>query len=459
MTRRLLVSYLLVTAVVLLLLEIPLAVFYAQREVDRLTSAIQRDATVIATVYEDDLERSSELDRRPAQRYHDKTGARVVVVDQSGIARVDTAQPGGREAPRDFSTRPEIVSALNGSDVQGKRTSQTLGSDIVYVAVPVASRGVVHGAVRITLSTHDIDQRIHRFWAGLLATAALVMAVMALVGWTIARSVTRPLRRLNDTAMRFAAGDLSLPDDTHDGPAELQRLSRTMSDMAEKLAATMQEQHAFVADASHQLRTPLTSLRLRLENLQSRLPHDQADELDNAIDETGRLSALVTDLLQLARADQHQQPILTDLALISSERVDTWSALADGSDVTLSLAGADRPVMVRAVPGVIEQILDNTLDNALNVTSAGSHIDIVVERGHGMNLLKIADHGPGLSDDDKRKATRRFWRAPTAPPGTGTGLGLAIAESLAMSSAGSLSLNDTAGGGLTVTLALPSADQ
>ena len=333
MTRRLLVSYLTVTLIVLLLLEVPLALFYAQREIERLTADVASDASVIATVYEDDLERGLPLDPRPAEEYEARTGARVVVVDSDGIARVDTQQP----TPRDFSTRPEIVVALGGNRTSGTRSSDTLDTDLLYVALPVASGGVVHGALRVTLETSHVDSHVRRFWAGLVGIGAVVLGVMALIGWAVARSVSRPVRALNATATRFARGDLSVPDDheASDGPPELRLLADTMADMAHRLQELIDEQRAFVADASHQLRTPLTALRLRLENLQSRADEPTSAELDAAIDEISRLGALVTDLLQLARADRSRTTQPTDAARLTADRVDTWSAVAESRQVTL----------------------------------------------------------------------------------------------------------------------------
>ena len=242
-----------------------------------------------------------------------------------------------------------------------------------------------------------------------------------------------------------------------EGPSELRELSDTMSTMAVRLAALIDEQRALVADASHQLRTPLTALRLRLENLQARLPDADAAELDHAIDETSRLAALVSDLLQLARADHGQLPMPTDLADVARQRVDTWSALAESRGVTLRLVGGEAPVMVLAQPGAVEQILDNTLDNALTVLADGGEITVSVAAGTTEHRLTISDNGPGLSDDDKERATRRFWRAADAAPGSGTGLGLAIATALATASSGTLTLHDAAPHGLAVALTLPAS--
>ncbi|MBX3313272.1 MAG: HAMP domain-containing protein [Actinobacteria bacterium] len=451
MTRRLIVGYLAITVVVLVLLEVPFGIYYGQRERDRLTAAVERDASVIATFYEENLENGTVPDPLPADDYAERTGARVVVVDGRGISIVDT----GASTPRDFSTRPEIRTALAGHRATGTRGSETLGSDLLYVAVPVASEGVVHGAVRLTLDTDEVNANVHRFWWGLAAIGAVVLAAMGLVGRLIARSVTLPLRRLNDAAQRYGAGDLTVDPGVEVGPPELRELSATMATMAAQLDAMIDEQRLFVADASHQLRTPLTVLRLRLENLQAQLDDEEGEQVDAAIDEIDRLAALVTDLLHLARADRRAPAEAQDLTALTGDRVDTWTAVAEGAGVTLRVDLPDGVVTASAVPGAIEQILDNVLDNAIGVSPPGSTVVVAVEPGTTTHRLVVIDEGPGLSDADKAHATGRFWRGSTTRPGTG--LGLAIVRSLATASAGSVELADAPGGGLRVIVAFPAA--
>ncbi len=458
MTRRLLASYLTITVIVLVMLMVPLGVFYSQRERERLAADVEHDASVIATLYEDDLEVGTPLDPIPADTYEDRTGARVVVVDADGISRVDT----GGDIERDFSTRPEFGAALDGVRTSGTRRSDTLGTDLLYVAVPVASGGTVHGALRITLDTTDVEQRVRNFWFALGAIAAVVLSTVTMIGWVIARSVTRPLRDLTATAGRFASGDLSVADHEAQGPPEIRALDATMTTMAQRLDAVLSDQRRFVADASHQLRTPLTALRLRLENLQSDLAAaDRGDAdahaveaLERAIGETERLTELVSSLLQLARADDQPVTSIADLGVLVRDRVDTWTASADERGVELRHRSIDEPTFVRCLPGAIEQILDNLFDNALAVAPAGSILDVDVERtATGSVELRVVDHGPGLDDAAKAEATRRFWRGDTSRPGTG--LGLAIVDTLATSSGGQVTLADTVGGGLTVIVALP----
>jgi signal transduction histidine kinase len=453
MTRRLLGSYLLITALALVLFGVPLGAFFAQRERERVTSGLEHDATVIATIYEDDLENGQPLDPAAAVEYSHRTGARVVIVDAEGTSVVDTAAP----IDRDFSTRPEISTALGGRVATGDRSSDTLATDIIYVAIPVASDGTVHGAIRLTLDTSDVTARIRRFWLGLAAIAAVILAVVALVGWFLARSISRPLRQLEADADRYASGDLTVDERPPSGPPEVRALTTSVTTMAERLDALLAAQRAFVADASHQLRSPLTALNLRLENLQNQLPADAQEQIEAAITETKRLAGIVNDLLQLARADDRRPLVIVDLAGLSRDRVDTWSAAAEAADVSIRASNLEHRIDVEVLPGAVEQILDNLLDNAVNASPAGATIDVGISATAAQAELTVTDEGAGLDDVDKVQATHRFWRGTTS--GEGTGLGLAIVDALVRASHAELRLADGPGGGLRVIVSFRRPDR
>jgi signal transduction histidine kinase len=159
---------------------------------------------------------------------------------------------------------------------------------------------------------------------------------------------------------------------------------------------------------------------------------------------------MVNDLLQLARADDRRPLITVDLARLSRERVDTWSAVAGTAGVAMRTAGLHEPAAVEAMPGAIEQILDNLLDNALNASPVGTTISVSVRSTPDRCELEVADEGAGLTDDAKAQATHRFWRGTTT--GEGTGLGLAIVDALARASGADLHLADAPNGGLSVTV-------
>ncbi len=474
MTRRLLASYLLITALVLVVLEVPLGLFFQQGELDRLTADTERDATVLITAYEDDLEARAPVDPGPAQRYTVQTGVRVVVVDRLGAAVVDT----GNETGRDFSTRPEFMAALAGDRATGTRFSTDLDTELLYVALPVASGGVVHGAIRLTLDTEQVTARIQRFWWGLAGIAALVLAMVIAVGWATARSISRPILQLQETALRFSGGDLSVAEPIVGAPPEIERLDEAMTTMARRLDRLLSQQRSFVADASHQLRTPLTALRLRLENLEATTADQNVgDEIAATIDETDRLTALVNDLLQLATAERPSIPMTVPIVDIVAERVGTWTALAEQSNVVLSLAThCGEHTTAVAVPGAIEQMLDNLIDNAIAAIDSGrppvdpaavdpaavdpaavdpARVSVVIAADPSSVSLQVVDDGPGLDPGDRLHAFERFWRgaAPAAGPRPpGSGLGLSIVKGLADASGATVALGSNTDGGLTVTV-------
>ena len=454
MRRRLLLSYLAVAVLVLALLEIPLGISYAKNERQDLTHKVERDAVALSTLVEDALEHGTIVPARVsgiARTYTQDTGGRVVVVDRSGREVVDSAPTGSR----DFATRPEVARALAGEVASGIRHSRTLGTDLLYVAVPVASSGVVHGAVRISYPTSAVDSRIHRYWTLLAIIAAAVLAAAGLVAIVLSRWMTHPVARLEVAAAAIGSGDLSTRAPV-DGPPEMRRLAETFNTTAAELDQLLRSQDAFVADASHQLRTPLAALRLRLENLDRDVAPSGKDELDGALAEVERLSTLVDGLLTLARADRAlRAPERIAVTRVVDERVAAWIALAEERGVALRRDVAPDAVAL-ATPGRLEQVLDNLLANALDVSPPGTAITVSAVVEDGWVELDVADEGPGMSADERDRAFDRFWRA-TGREGEGSGLGLAIVRRLATADGGSVELRETRSGGLDAVVRLPRA--
>ncbi len=437
MTRRLLASYLALTVVVLVALEVPLAVVNAHNEQQDLTAKVERDAFAAASLAEDTLQAgvTSPHLETIVRRYQAQTGGRVVIVDKQGKSIADSHPTIPTETS--FGSRPEIVAALSGSTASGIRTSSTLGTKLLYVAVPIASGGKIFGAVRITYPTSALDHRINRYRLALAAVALIVLAVAALVGLLLARSIAKPLRRLEGVAALVGSGELTARASEADGPSDVRSLAREFNRTTAKLAALLRSQEQFVADASHELRTPLMALRLRLENA----------ETDAALVEAERLSGLVDELLELARADASGDPP-GDLLLgdVVQRRVELWSALAEERDVRLEAWGDGS--MIRAGEGRVEQVLDNLLSNALDAAPAGSEITVTVDAG----VLHVVDEGAGLTAEQRERAFDRFWRASKEP---GSGLGLSIARRLVELDGGTIELRPAAKGGIDAVVRYP----
>lgn len=454
MTRRLVLSYLAIVAIVLAVLEIPLGINYARSQRATLVTNLERDAVVVAGLVEDQLQGGVRPVRADLGAYVRQTGIRVVATDADGVSVLDT--DGDFAVDRDYSTRPEIATALDGGRASGTRRSETLGQDLVYVSVPVASGGEVHGAVRITYPGAELDARVRRNWLLLAAVAAGVLATTTVVGVVLAGWVTRPTRELGAAVADVAAGRLDRRAAEDTGPPEIRDLAARFNTMAARLEELIQSQRAFVADASHQLRSPLTALRLELENLADG-PTDRIDpaSLDRAVDETRRVSRILDGLLLLTRAEGVRPDLVTvDVAAVVADRVRAWRPVAEEAGVSLHGPPTAAHSAV-AVDGHLDQVLDNLFDNAIEATPAGGavRIDVLSARSDRVDVT-VEDDGPGMDDEDRARAFDRFWRASTARPGAGSGLGLPIARQLARASGGDLVLEGRDHGGLRARVVL-----
>jgi signal transduction histidine kinase len=457
MRRRLLFSYLSLAIVVLAMLEVPLGFVNGRNEKANLTAKVERDAVAVASLAESTVEGDAATSNLPAlqrlaRRYAADTGGRIVITNRRGIALVDSdpRAPGSRS----FATRPELRAALRGDIATGVRSSSTLGYRFLYVAVPIASGGVIHGAVRITYPTSKLDERIRHYWIALAGIAAIVLAVSTLVGLRFARWIRGPLEGLEQAAAQAGAGDLSARAPVPDAPPELRALALEFNEMVSRVDGLIAAQRDFVADASHELRTPLTALRLRLENLEQHVTSNGRKDVGAAATEVERLSALVDSLLTLARADASATAAETvDLAAAARARVDAWQpALERGVCLALDVHGQ---VRARAGRERLVQVLDNLISNALRASPDNATVMVEVGRVRGSAEMRVRDAGRGMTADQKGRAFDRFWRAGSGRDGSG--LGLAIVKRLLEIDGGTIELQDVRGGGLEAVVRLPVA--
>jgi signal transduction histidine kinase len=456
--RRLLVSYLTITVVVLLVLEIPLGISFARSERRHLEDGIRHDAFALSVRSEEALEHPSAAERTRvqalAERYTRTSGGRVVLVDVDGALVADSDPPPelGSDRERSFASRPEFERALHGEEVTGSRHSDTLDQDLLYVAVPVASSDRVLGALRVTYPLSFVQDRVRRNWLLLAAIAAVVLAVVYVISLWLARSVTKPLSDLARATARLGTGDLDSRVDVPSGPPEIRALAVEFNTMAAQIDELVGAQQAFVADASHQLRTPLAALRLRLENLEDEMSDEAADDVQGARAEVDRLSRLVDGLLTLARAERAgSAPADLDVGEIVRGRCEAWSAFAAEHEVQIE-QHVPSGTKARATPGRIEQVLDNVLNNALEVAPARSAVLVTTRVVRGFVEVRVIDAGPGLGEEQRRRAFDRFWRG-SAPAGEGGfGLGLAIVRQLVVADGGEVELARASTGGLEVVL-------
>jgi signal transduction histidine kinase len=342
--------------------------------------------------------------------------------------------------------------------------TETRGTQVI-AAMPVFSQGAqsgpVVGIVIVARSTKTLESNIVALWVILGTISALAMIAAAALAFGLARWVSSPLKGLDAAARRLADGDLAIRTVVGSGPPELRRLGTTFNTMAGRLEALVHGNRAVIADVSHQLRTPLAALRLRLDLLAADAAQSDpamSHELAGALDELARLSRLVDGLLAVARAENVVPvPVAVDIAEVARERVVAWHPVADDRSIVLTATSAggtgapDASVLAWIGEGHLEQILDNLIANALEALSPGQRVTVITALTPTGARVTVRDYGPGMSAEERGRAFLRFGVSSS----NGTGLGLAIVHRLTTSNGGTASLAETPGGGLTVTLDFP----
>jgi two-component system, OmpR family, sensor histidine kinase MprB len=307
------------------------------------------------------------------------------------------------------------------------------------------------GAVITPTDLSPTDRALHRigFWAVLIG--AIGVAVAAGLAAFVAAAALRPIRRLTAAAENVAAtGDLGERVDVG-SEDELGRLATRFNAMLAALERSVGAQRRLVADASHELRTPLTAARTNVELLrEGKLPEQEVRHaLDEAAVELDALTRLVADLVELARGEERKLRLedvqLDDLVAGTVER-----AQARAPQVTFVTALS--PTQVKADPVLLERAVSNLLDNAVKYSPAGAPIEVSVRGGE----VVVADHGPGIADEDLPRVFDRFYRAATARSKPGAGLGLAIVREAAEAHGGRATA-ESSPAGARFRLVLPTA--
>lgn len=455
---RLLLAFAYVCVLAIVALEVPLGLSLRSRVDAEVRAQAAGQADLVAVTASDLLSVAArgQLDRVTAIAAADVRG-RVTVVDRTGHVLSDSGGPRLRGAA--YASRPEIAAALDGRRRQVSRFSASLDEKLLATAVPVVRHGRTIGAVRVTQSLAAVGQAMTRTTLALALLGVVVLALGLAAGTLLARGIARPLATLEDAAEAVAEGDLTVQA-PETGSLEQRTLARSFNAMTQRLARLVDSHREFVADASHALRTPLTGVRLRIEEARAigvSAPAD--DELRAATEEVDRMARIVDDLLVLSRAgEQELPPERLDLAATAARALDRWTPTAGVAGIVLrapapAAAGGATP-LAWAPAAQVERALDALVENALQYAPAGTTVEIVARPGR----IEVQDRGPGIDPAEVPGVWERFHRgrAGRARPG-GTGLGLSIARELAAGWGGEARLRPRPGGGTIAQLSLPAA--
>jgi two-component system OmpR family sensor kinase len=320
------------------------------------------------------------------------------------------------------------------------------------------------GSVIVAQSLRDFDKTTHQIGVVFLIIGGFVLLFIAFAARQVIKLSMRPLEKIEVTAEKIAAGDLSARLENFEPDTEVGRLSTSLNIMLsrieESFAARAESENKlrrFVADASHELRTPLTSIRGFAElHRQGAVPDgEKTRELIGRIEkESMRMGYLVEDLLMLARMDQSRELAMTDVDLshLVSEAVS--SALAAGPEhpITTDIA---HDVHTQGDADKIYQVVTNLLANARAHTPEGTQIHVATYSNEEGSFITVADNGPGLSPEDQERIFERFYRVDSSRQRNsreGSGLGLSIVDEVMKAHGGTVSVASEPGNGATFTL-------
>ena len=453
MQRRLVLTYALLISMLLLGLGIPLALSFTMNDYHHLAIARINDTARLAVQAVPVLRHEQPPDALVAamRQYDQRTGAAVILVDCNAMPIV-TSRP-TVELSKGFWRR-RLLQACAGVRSDGLDYPYNVRAEPLFIAEPVESGQSVLGAVATISPTQDLRSRaVVR--SGLLAAAMILgVAVGVFASMVLARWIMRPVALVDRAAVAVTSGryDVRAPQET--GPPELRRLARAFNTMADRLISLLRAQRTFVADASHQLRNPLTALRLRVEGLEPYLMDRGRPALEATVTEVRRLASILEALLSLAGAQARSAKAgRVDLRAVADGRVAAWQAVAAQRGILIALSGP--AAAVSCPPDIVDQVLDVLLDNAVGIAPADSTVRVWTAPGRDTVELHVADEGPGMTPEDKARACDRFWRGYGADDRDGTGLGLAIASTLLDTAGGTLVFDDGRPRGLDVVVRLP----
>ncbi len=397
--------------------------------------------------------------------YAESLDVRVTIIDPAYqvLLSSDEAVPVHVE-----DNHPEIAAARAGWEQHDIRWDEWRQEERLFVAAPIMEveegERELKGVVQLSMPMTPLYVEMRRTWMNLVMAGGVVLMVTVLVSLLLAHQVAGPIRNLTAVTEAMAAGDLDqqvIPA----GPDEIERLGRAFNRMAERVREMLARQQAFVANAAHELRSPLTSLRLRIEMLQR---HGQANPdlarhyLQQMETEIEHLRRLVDHLLTLSRLDEGQAPPQTplDLAPILYDLADEMAPLIQTAGLHLQV---DVPPHLPAVATDAESmrmVMRNLLDNAIKYTPSGGRVTLRAQAEDGMVCIAVSDTGPGIPADHLPHIFERFYRVDKTRSRrqSGAGLGLSLVRSIVEIHGGQVQVHSVPGEGSTFTIYLPIAE-
>ena len=386
----------------------------------------------------------------------------------------DTLKASGKpHLPDLVDTSSAPVSSFRTLPVTVSSSKTGYGWRALVVPVYEQESGEFSGYMTIALPLSDLQHTLRTTASYFAVAGSIIVAIGAWTGRVLVRRALFPLRSIESTAGKIAAGDLTKRVTPHPVTTEVGSLSLSLNTMLTQVEQSFEARQAseqkikrFVSDASHELRTPLAAISGYCElYAMGGVPAERIEEVMGRIaSESSRMATLVEDLLTLARLDEGRPLEITeiDLVKLADNAVFDLQALDPTRTVGLTGINSHTPPMTLIVPADrdrISQVFTNLIGNIVRYTPEGSPVEIALGRSGDTAIVELRDHGPGIDETDRGRVFERFYRADTSRnrKSGGSGLGLAIVSGILAAHKGNASLTKTKGGGLTVRIELPLA--
>ena len=303
-------------------------------------------------------------------------------------------------------------------------------------------------------SPEDLTRVLERSFTVVLG---ITLVLSFIGGLLMSSNVLRRVNAINDVSRNVMAGDLSQRMPTRGTPDEFDQLARNLNAMLDQIESLMSSVRHVSDNIAHDLRTPLTRLRNRLETLHGHASSEHSDEIMGCIEDADALLSTFSSLLSIARLESGAAPAdgtAVNLSRLTNDACDLYAALAEEKSISLECMAEDH-VHVPGDRNLIFQALTNLLDNAVKYTTVGGHIDVSLSEGLEGVCLTVADNGPGIPEDKRERVIERFARLDRSRSMPGAGLGLSLVNAIAHQQGAELRLEDNQPG-LRISLVFPS---
>ncbi len=382
-------------------------------------------------------------------------GTLVRILDAQGKTTYISPAFHALKLPSASFTRP-----LQGTSWQGTVNAQN-GQAVRMISVALTDNGAIYGVLQVGESLSQLDATLQSINLALLVITPFVLLLGALGSYWLAKRAFRPILHLTRTAREIKAGDLHRRVPVPRSRDEVYDLALTLNEMIGRLDQAFTQQRRFVADASHELRTPVTVIRSITDiALEEPVNLDDYSEVLHEINaEAERLGVLINDLLVLARADEEQMPLDREpvrLDLLAFDVAATMEPLAIERGIELQVRALE-PATVSGDTARLIQVFMGLVDNALTYTNAGGTVELGVAARGAVACLTVRDTGIGIAGQDVPYIFERFYRADPARSRAagGSGLGLSIAHWVIQAHGGSITVESQMGQGSTFMVTLP----